>query len=164
MLRVGPGVTGAVAIVARRPNDATASPHASGSSESTFSRARTSALRLVSCVDSVSIVRGHAPAARRGGVVEVRHRSAEHAGVATDLVERDQPVVAVERGVLDALGHDGGGELLEPLGELELAAGFGMLADGEVAEEARAAPGRDRAAARRRSRTAARDVAPLGSS
>ena len=39
--------------------------------------------------------------------------------MAADLVQRDQAVVAVESGVLDALGHHRRGELLEAHGEIE---------------------------------------------
>ena len=44
--------------------------------------------------------------------VELRDRHPEAAGIAPDLVERGQPVEAVERGVLHALGHDRSRELL----------------------------------------------------
>ena len=41
------------------------------------------------------------------------------AGIAADLVQRDEAVVAVERGVLDALRHHRRGELLEAHGEAQ---------------------------------------------
>ncbi len=45
--------------------------------------------------------------------VEGGQRGAEPRRLAAHLVQRDQPVVAVEGRVLDALGHDGAGVLLE---------------------------------------------------
>ena len=47
--------------------------------------------------------------------------------VAADLVEGDQPAVAVEQGVLQALGHDGAGELLKAAAEAADVSGFGGL-------------------------------------
>ncbi len=47
------------------------------------------------------------------GLVEVLDRDAEARRVAADVVEREQPPVAVEGGVLDALGHDRRRRLLE---------------------------------------------------
>ena len=46
--------------------------------------------------------------------------------VAADLVECDQPAIAIEQGVLQALGHDGACELLEPAPE---AADIGRIGD-----------------------------------
>ena len=87
--------------------------HSSGSSASTVIRARTSSLRLVSWVDSVVIAaagRADAGAAARRGTPRPRCRTRR---VAADLGERDEPGVAVEGGVLDALGHHRPGGLLE---------------------------------------------------
>ena len=50
--------------------------------------------------------------------VELCRRDAELVGVATDLVQRDEPGVAVEGGVLDPLGHGGATQLLQPTGQL----------------------------------------------
>ena len=52
------------------------------------------------------------------GRVELVDRLAEPAGLAADLVQREQADVAVESGVLDALRHDGAGCLLESRHEL----------------------------------------------
>ena len=87
--------------------------HSSGISESTSMRARTSSLRLVSCVEEASIVCGQSRAraalrAWNAGTIE-----AEVDRVAADLVERDEAVVDVERRVLDALRHHRAGDLLE---------------------------------------------------
>ena len=55
------------------------------------------------------------PAAGALGVlaVELGDAGAEGGRVAADLVERDEPVVEVEGGVLHPLGHDRAGQLLE---------------------------------------------------
>ncbi len=75
--------------------------------DSTASRARTSSPRLVSWVDSVVMAGGvRTPAGRWRGGGTPSGGTPNSAGVAADLVERDEPVVAVEGGVLDALGHD----------------------------------------------------------
>jgi hypothetical protein len=76
------------------------------------------------------------------GVVELGHRRAERTRVAADLVQRDQALVPVEGGVLDALGHHRRAHLLEADGELEL------IVAGDVARAA----GRRRSATRRRRR------------
>ncbi len=78
------------------------------------------------------------PGPLRGGVglVELVHRAVrvpggeagEVAGGAADLVQRDHPAVSVEGGVLDALGHDRPGGLLEADDELRRA-GQGQLLD-----------------------------------
>ena len=49
----------------------------------------------------------------RTEAVEVRGGPAEAAGIPAHLVEREQPSVAVERGVLHPLGHDRAADLLE---------------------------------------------------
>jgi hypothetical protein len=54
-----------------------------------------------------------APGALQVARVEVLHREAEPRGIAADVVQRQQPRVAVEGGVLDALGHDRRRRLLE---------------------------------------------------
>ena len=51
--------------------------------------------------------------------MEDRQGATERVGVAADLVERDQAVVLIERGVLGAFGHDGPGGLLETSDEPE---------------------------------------------
>ncbi len=62
-------------------------------------------------------------------------------GVAPYLIERDEAVVEVERGVLDALGGDGAGGLLEAhgkaatLGLLVRVASLGMAHEQRIAEE-----------------------------
>src|SRR5688572_9155279 len=56
--------------------------------------------------------------------VEVGEAQAEAGGVASDLVERGETVVAVEGRVLGPLGHGGAGELLESEDELALARAF----------------------------------------
>ena len=91
--------------------------HSSGSSQSTASRARASSPRFVSWVAR----RQHRvrPALGALGVrlVEEPRRDAEPLRRAADLVQRDEAVVAIEGGVLDALGHHRTGELLQPHGE-----------------------------------------------
>ena len=49
----------------------------------------------------------------RAEAVEVGGGPAEAAGIPAHLVEREQAAVAVEGGVLDALGHDRAADLLE---------------------------------------------------
>ena len=73
--------------------------------------------------------------------------------VAADLVQRDEPVVAVERSVLDALGDDRAGELLEPLREV-------AALERERPEE-RHELGVDVGPARERRRDGALDVTPV---
>ena len=48
---------------------------------------------------------------------EFLSQHAELLGIPADVVERDEPVVAVERRILDALGRDGRRELLEAHGD-----------------------------------------------
>ena len=111
----------------------TASPHRSGISESTLMRARTSSSRLVSWVELADkrVRPARAALAVRG--VERLERGPEAVGLAPHLVERSQRVEAVEGRVLDALGHDGPGELLEaqhevaPLGALPIVQPLGIL-------------------------------------
>jgi len=50
--------------------------------------------------------------------MELRCREAIVPGCATDFVETDHTVVAIEGCVFNALGHDGRGELLEAVDEL----------------------------------------------
>src|SRR6266853_760909 len=52
-------------------------------------------------------------------MVESRGRNAETAGVAADLIERDQPDIAIERSVLEAFRHDRAAQLLEAHGEAQ---------------------------------------------
>ena len=56
---------------------------------------------------------GQCSARSRLARVEGGHRHAEAVGLAADVVDRDQPVVAVQRGVLDALGRHRRGVLLQ---------------------------------------------------
>ena len=67
----------------------------------------------MSCVWVTSRLRGKRSARSRVGGVEVVDREPEAARVAADVVEREQPRVAVEGGVLDALGHHRRRRLLE---------------------------------------------------
>ena len=53
------------------------------------------------------------------GVVERLQRSTESRRVAADLVQRDEAVEPVERRVLETLGRDGAGILLEPHGGMQ---------------------------------------------
>ena len=90
----------------------TAADHASGVSASRWMRARTSSLRLRrgwTWPGGRAASGAARPRTRRG----TRPRHPEAAGIAADLVERGQAVVAVEGGVLRALGHRGAGDLLE---------------------------------------------------
>ena len=73
--------------------------------------------RLVSWVDRVVMPAGDLGPALLGGV-EVGDPGAEGARVPADLVQPDEPGVAVVRGVLDTLGHDRAGQLLEPDAQL----------------------------------------------
>jgi hypothetical protein len=59
-----------------------------------------------------------AAGALEAATMEVVHGDAEAGGVAADLVEREHAHVAVEGGVLDSLGHDRRGGLLEAADEL----------------------------------------------
>ena len=59
--------------------------------------------------------------ARRVRQVELVDREPEAAGIAADLVQGEQPDVAVERGVLDPFGHHRTGRLLEARHELVVA-------------------------------------------
>ena len=88
-------------------------------------RARTSSLRLVSWVEvGEQRVRPALQRARRSGGGSSARDTPNALWVAADLVQRDQPVVDVEGGVLDALGHDRAGQSagtsartqLQPLG------------------------------------------------
>src|SRR5258708_33732186 len=73
------------------------------------------------------------PGAMRARAVELRRRKAELLGVAADVVQREQAVVAIERRVLDALGHHWRGELLEPARELAGGRGGGGGGRGKLA-------------------------------
>ena len=98
---------------ASRSSSSSADSHSSGISARTAIRARASSLRLVSCVVEAVIACGQSCLPPRHRVVELRDRHREDARVAADLVERGQPRVAVERAVLDALGHHHPARLLE---------------------------------------------------
>ena len=111
------GVVGAPAAERWRaiggPNASSVASHAAGIQVSAAIRARTSPERLVSWVIVDSSVSGYrsARSALRG--VERVDVDAEATRVAADVVERQQAAVAVEGGVLDPLGHDRRGRLLE---------------------------------------------------
>jgi hypothetical protein len=77
---------------------------------------------------------GPAGGARLHRGVEGGGLGAEMRGLGADLVERDQAVVAVEDGVLDGLGGQGAGELLEAAEELE-AGGVGAFGEQEAGHE-----------------------------
>ena len=66
--------------------------------------------------------------AELGGAVELVDAHRLVARIAPDLVARDQDVVDVQRGVLDALRLDGAGQLLPGQDELEPLAGLGARA------------------------------------
>jgi len=68
------------------------------------------------------------------GRVERAHRDAEALGIAPHLVERDQDVVAIEGGVLQPLGLQRPGVLLQLQGERLLLVGQGL---GDVVRLAR---------------------------
>ena len=70
--------------------------------------------------------RGHPPGV---AVVELGGGDPEPVRVAAHLVQRDEPVVAVERGVLDALGHHHARRLLHPRGQLAVGVGEHRVAD-----------------------------------
>ena len=53
------------------------------------------------------------------GAVERPYRHAELIGIGADVGQRDQPVKAIERRVLDALGGNRGSELLKAHGEVQ---------------------------------------------
>ena len=72
----------------------------------------------MSWVDRVVMVSGHSAPSRSTQTVSSSGVIAEVRRVAADLVEADEPVPAVERGVLDALGHHRPAGLLEPHDEL----------------------------------------------
>ena len=78
-------------------------------------RARTSALplRVVRRASVRSVARKPPRPLERSRAWKPSTASAEAAGIAADLVQREQPDVAVERGVLDALRHHRAGRLLE---------------------------------------------------
>ena len=78
------------------------------------------ALRVVRLASTA----GRAGSARRAAALpawNVVHVDREAARVAADVAQREQPRVAVERGVLDALGHDRRRRLLEARHELRAA-------------------------------------------
>ena len=84
------------------------------------SRARTSPLRLVSCVESVSIASGHRSAASAIARWKSSTGLPNSRRIAADLVERDEPMVTVECRVLHALGHDRRAQLREAQCEIDL--------------------------------------------
>ena len=81
------------------------SPHRSGISESTASRARTSSPRFVSWVDSVVIACGHAACRAACAAWNSSTDSANTDGSPPTSVSVPSRVVPVEGGVLDALRH-----------------------------------------------------------
>ena len=112
----GPSPTRSGALSSRQRSNRSRQP--AGSSASAPIRARASPERLVSCVWVTSSPSGkRRPRSALPGV-EVFDAQAEPVRVAADLVEGEQPQVAVERGVLDALGRDRRRRLLEAGDEL----------------------------------------------
>ena len=101
-----------------RASAARAPPTRPASRRAPRCRARTSPERLVSWVWVTSRLRGKRARALGVGRVEAVDASPKRARVAADVVERQQPRVAVERGVLDALGHHRRRRLLEARDEL----------------------------------------------
>ncbi len=93
----------------------------------------------------------------RPGVHLLGGRDLEQVRVAADLVEGDQPVPAVERGVLDALGHHRAPGLLQP--DREVAAG---LVDRAQRRCPRAAAARPSGRGGPRSRSRARPASAAG--
>ena len=95
-----------------------AAAHSSGSSDSARMRVRASSPRLVSWV-AVAVrpcgLSAGAPAMR---CVKLGDRQSRQRGIAADFVERQQRVVAIERGVLQRLRHHRSGELLHLQREL----------------------------------------------
>ena len=85
-------------------------------------RARTSALRFESCVEPASSARGKRAARSAFARWNSVDGDPEAARVGADLVQREQPHVAVEGRVLDALRHHRAGRLLEARDELVVAA------------------------------------------
>ena len=81
-------------------------------------RERTSGERFVSWVYVVSMCSGKRAARCCVRGVELVDAQPEPPGIAADLVQRGEPEVAVERGVLDALRHHRAGRLLEAHDEL----------------------------------------------
>ena len=107
--------SGAPPEVSERQTDSqsrTCAANASGIDASAPIRARTSPERLVSCVWVTSRLRGKRSARSRLPRGTGRPRR-EPARVAADVVQGQQPRVAVERRVLDALGHHRRRRLLE---------------------------------------------------
>ena len=103
-------------VVAASVSSDSTSPHRSGISASTASRARTSSPRFVSWVDSVVMAWGQAACRRPGRAWNSSTGSANTDGSAPDLGERAQPRRPVEGGVLDALRHHHAARLLEAEG------------------------------------------------
>ncbi len=87
--------------------------HSSGSSERTARRARASSPRLVSWVEVLSMACGQRSAALLVRGWNAGDGDAELVGIAADLVQRDEAVVAVEGGVLEPLGHHRAAVLLQ---------------------------------------------------
>ena len=58
------------------------------------------------------MVCGQSPEGFSGSRIETLERDAENARIATDLIQCDHPIEAVEDGILDAFGHDRRGHLL----------------------------------------------------
>ena len=112
----------------------------------------------MSCVCVTSRPRGKRAARSALRAWKSSTRDPEAARVAADLVEREQPEVAVERGVLDALRRHRRRGLLEARDELVAAA----LVEQQRARSARRCPPRATAPRRRRRRARPRlDVGPV---
>ena len=98
----------------RRLQQSNCSSHSRGNSESTLMRARASSPRLVSWVEVALMAARPARQTPAVELVEARqvHRRIHAQGIAAHLVEGDQRVVPVRRGVLQTLRHHRTGELL----------------------------------------------------
>ena len=101
--RRGPGGTGRCS----RSSALRHACHSSGNSDSTLSRARTSSLRLVSCVERADKAHGHLRLALLDGAVQLLRRDAEAVRIAADLVERQQAVVDIKGRILQPLAMTG---------------------------------------------------------
>ena len=113
----------------------TALRHRCGISESTLIRARTSSLRLVSCVVVQISDRGHCGLPREILAMELLERRGAAGGIAAHLVQRRQGKVAVEGRVLDPLGHHGAGHLLEAADEQLPLAAAGLVQVGRAFQQ-----------------------------
>ena len=96
----------------------TRSPQRSGMPASAPMRARTSPARFVSCVCDARSCSGWRAKRSSAAAWNSSGPDREATRIAADLVQRREPEVAVEGGVLDALRHHGPGRLLPADDEL----------------------------------------------